>query len=46
MLVELALKMILGFLKIGGGCYIVSMHMLIKLLELWWLVASFITIAN
>jgi hypothetical protein len=45
MLVELTLKMILGFLKIGGGSYIASMHM-IKLLGLWWLVVSFITIAN
>jgi hypothetical protein len=35
-----------GFLKIGGGSYIASMHMLIKSLELWWLVISFITIAN
>jgi hypothetical protein len=46
MLVELTLKMLLGFLKIGGGSYIASMHMFIKLLELWWLVVLFITIAN
>ncbi len=38
MLVELTLTYFLGFLKIGGGSYITLMHMLIKLLELWWFV--------
>jgi hypothetical protein len=38
MLVELALRMFLGFLKAGGGSYSPSTHMLIELLDSWWLV--------
>ncbi len=46
MLVELTLRMLLGFLKTSGGSCITSLYVLIKLLELWWFVVSFIIIAN
>jgi hypothetical protein len=46
MLVGLALRMLLGFLKIGGGSCIASMHVLIELPEFWWLVLYFTIIVN
>jgi len=46
MLIELKLKMILRFKKIGARSCITSMHVLMELPKLWWLVVSFVTITN
>jgi len=40
------IEMILRFLKIGGGSCIASMHVLMELPKLWWLVVSFVTITS
>ncbi len=46
MLIELKVKMILRFSKIGGRSCITSMHILMELPKLWWFVVSFVTITN
>jgi hypothetical protein len=43
MLIGLEMKMLLGFLKISGRFYTTSMHVLIELPKLLWLVVSFIS---
>jgi len=46
MLIGLELKMLLRFLKVSGGFCTTSMHVLIELPKLLWLVVSFIGIVN